>query len=300
MRFSCSRNQQLCPKAPTVAFLVSAFVLVFFAMPERANGDTDARNGAFSIEIVKDKGSVLKAVQEVVDDKVVHGTWVYEKNKTLEGAHPAETSSVWRGERAAGKTFYKVADGVIAPRYFKDSADIGTITVRYVVESIDRSTTRLSIQAVFVESGRREVHHSTGTVETAEYAAIQEHLRKFEAAAEEAELQKAEVKRNAALEAEKRTPATTTSALPHTADDSKTALSQLRQHVDDLRHKVGMRVVTGGASLKSAPFQSAKTLALVAGATDVLIVAVTPHWYGVETQDGHRGWVHSKRLEPLP
>ena len=30
------------------------------------------------------------------------------------------------------------------------------------------------------------------------------------------------------------------------------------------------------------------------------MVVLTPYWYGVETEDGHRGWVHHSQLEPLP
>ena len=34
--------------------------------------------------------------------------------------------------------------------------------------------------------------------------------------------------------------------------------------------------------------------------TEVLIVVLTPYWYGVETEDGHRGWIHHSQLESLP
>jgi len=27
---------------------------------------------------------------------------------------------------------------------------------------------------------------------------------------------------------------------------------------------------------------------------------VTKYWYGVETTDGQRGWVHHSQVEPLP
>jgi hypothetical protein len=32
----------------------------------------------------------------------------------------------------------------------------------------------------------------------------------------------------------------------------------------------------------------------------VLIVIVTPHWYGVETSQGQRGWIAMDQLELLP
>jgi hypothetical protein len=34
--------------------------------------------------------------------------------------------------------------------------------------------------------------------------------------------------------------------------------------------------------------------------TEVVVVIDTPHWYGVETPDGQRGWVAIEQLEPLP
>jgi hypothetical protein len=32
----------------------------------------------------------------------------------------------------------------------------------------------------------------------------------------------------------------------------------------------------------------------------VVILILTPFWYGVETQDGHRGWIHRDQVEQLP
>ncbi|MGB9256077.1 MAG: hypothetical protein WCC25_14655, partial [Candidatus Korobacteraceae bacterium] len=55
-----------------------------------------------------------------------------------------------------------------------------------------------------------------------------------------------------------------------------------------------------GAQLKSAPFHSAAILESVPAQSEVLIVVVSPYWYGVETDDGHRGWIHHSQLEPLP
>jgi hypothetical protein len=40
-----------------------------------------------------------------------------------------------------------------------------------------------------------------------------------------------------------------------------------------------------------------KTLAAY---TEVVIVIVTPHWFGVETPDGQRGWLPTEELENLP
>jgi hypothetical protein len=74
----------------------------------------------------------------------------------------------------------------------------------------------------------------------------------------------------------------------------------LEQRVNALRHQIEMRIKAPGASLKSAPFRSAADVAALAAYTGVLIVIVTPRWYGVETPDGQRGWLPLDQLEPLP
>jgi hypothetical protein len=85
-----------------------------------------------------------------------------------------------------------------------------------------------------------------------------------------------------------------------TSGSSDFSLSDMGKHVDALRHEVELRVRDQGAQLKAAPYHSSATLETLAGQADVLIVVLTPYWYGVETEDGHRGWIHHSQLEPLP
>ena len=84
---------------------------------------------------------------------------------------------VWPGP---GKAFYKVADKILSPRFFKDSEDIGTISVRYVLQNDSPGVVILRIDAVFVDA-RNVRHPSTGNVESSEYAAIQAHLKNIQA-----------------------------------------------------------------------------------------------------------------------
>jgi hypothetical protein len=74
----------------------------------------------------------------------------------------------------------------------------------------------------------------------------------------------------------------------------------MQKHVDALRHEVELRVRDQGGQLKASPFHSSATLQSLSAQSEVLVVVVTPYWYGVETEDGHRGWVHHSQLEPLP
>jgi hypothetical protein len=63
---------------------------------------------------------------------------------------------------------------------------------------------------------------------------------------------------------------------------------------------VEIRVKVPGANLKAAPFGSAANVANLTAYTEVVIVIVTPHWYGVETPTGLRGWLPLDQLELLP
>jgi len=51
--------------------------------------------------------------------------------------------------------------------------------------------------------------------------------------------------------------------------------------------------------LKSAPFHSASKLQSLSAGSEVVILIVTPYWYGVETTDGHRGWLRHDQVEPF-
>jgi hypothetical protein len=55
-----------------------------------------------------------------------------------------------------------------------------------------------------------------------------------------------------------------------------------------------------GADLKAAPFFSSSNVATLPAYTELMVVIVTPHWLGVETPDGHRGWLRLDQVEPLP
>jgi hypothetical protein len=67
-----------------------------------------------------------------------------------------------------------------------------------------------------------------------------------------------------------------------------------------LKHQVEMRAPAGGAALKAAPYRTAATLQSLPAQTELLVVVLTKYWYGVETTDGHKGWVHRSQVEPLP
>jgi hypothetical protein len=77
-------------------------------------------------------------------------------------------------------------------------------------------------------------------------------------------------------------------------------VKDLEQRVDALRHQVEQRIKAPGADLKATPFRAAANLRTLAAYTEVVILIISPHWYGVETPDGQRGWIPRDQLEPLP
>jgi hypothetical protein len=262
-----------------------------------ARGANSEQTPGFSGELAASEAQALLALHEVLDDHIIHGTRVFEREPILTGAEEVPSTPLFSPWEGGGKIFYKVRSEVVAPRHFKESSDQGTIAVRYVVVSVTAARTRIHIDAIFVESGHRAVHPSDGTVESSEFKAIQEHLQAIQFAAQEAadikrRRDSADLVRQTILR--KREDETTLLA------SAQSSVKDLEERVKNLRHEVERRVKPPGADLKAAPFQSAAKVITVPAFTEVVIVIVTPHWYGVETPDGPRGWMPIDQLEPLP
>jgi hypothetical protein len=162
---------------------------------------------------------------------------------------------------------------------------------------LSEQRTRLRIDAVFVEKAHRAMHMSDGTVESSEYKIIQERLQAIQFAEQEtadAERHRASVVlAQESLLRQRQDENTQLAAAQNSAQD-------LERRVQSLRHELERRVKAPGAKLKAAPFRSAADLADLAAYTDVVIAIVTPHWLGVETPQGQRGWLALEQLESLP
>ena len=240
---------------------------------------------------------VLQALQEVLHDQIIHGTTMFDKDKNLAGATAVDSSPLFDPWREDGQVFYKIRTGAIAPRHFRESADQGTIAVRYVVTSVSPERTRLRIVAIFVENARHGTHPSDGTVELSEASVIKERVQAIQdARAEAAENQRRRESIDLANQTILRQREDETARL----SAAKSSAQDLEQRVDSLRRQLERRVKAPGANLKSAPFHSATDVAQLTAYTAVLIVIVTPRWYGVETPGGQRGWLPLDQMEPLP
>jgi hypothetical protein len=251
----------------------------------------------FSSEIEAPESEVLQAVDDVTNDGIIQGSKEYNKDKYIDKASPETSSSLFPEWTGPGKAFYKVRAKVLAPVNFKDSNDEGTLAVRYIVQTKDPKHTILKIDAVFVEDFRHTVHPSNGSVEGAEYKDIQDHVDTLELQKKqtvESEKHRQEVLAKQALERKREQDEA--SALASSQNSSET----LEQHVENLRHQVERVVKAPGAQLKSAPFHSATSLKSLDAGAEVVILIVSPSWYGVETEDGQHGWISRAQLEPLP
>jgi hypothetical protein len=82
--------------------------------------------------------------------------------------------------------------------------------------------------------------------------------------------------------------------------NAQSSEKEMQEEIVSLRHQLERRVKAPGADLKAAPFQSAANLKTLSAFTEVVVLIVTPHWLGVETPDGQRGWLRLSQLEPLP
>lgn len=261
------------------------------------------------------EAEVSHVVQEVVQNGIIRGTKEYNKDEFVSGAEAADSTRVYVPWTEGGKVFYKVRLHALDPRNFKDSGDVGTLAVRYVVQAQDEKHTVLRIDARFVEDFRHVAHPSNGSVESAEYKDIHDRLdslalikseasdaeqRKLEASSGK---QQPELKDESGASPVQPTPSTQASQPPPEPSEKVEAAAlpvSLEQRVHDLKEQVERIVKAPGAPLKSAPFHTASTLQALPSGTEVLIVVSTAYWYGVETRDGQHGWMLRDELEMLP
>ena len=318
---------------------LSLLLLFLSAIPRFAAGEKEAvQYGAGLITNVPfSEAEVVQAVQDVVQNGIIRGTREYNKDEYVSGATAQSSSRAFPAWTEGGQVFYKQRLHAIDPRNFKDGGDVGTLTVRYIVQKQDEKNCVVRIDAIFVEDFRRSSHLSNGSVESAEYKDVHDHIEAIELMKE----QTAEAQREKELRANSNAPlrqqwsssaSTSGNASPSSHETasmserpSSTSVSSaagstsgdgvaasnlgdqgpsepesLAKRVQFLRQQVERRVKSPGAPLKSAPFHTAGTLQLLSPGTEVLIVISSPYWYGIETHDGQHGWIPRDEVELLP
>jgi hypothetical protein len=227
----------------------------------------------FSTEITSPESDVVRAVEAIVNNGIIQGSKEFNKDKYIENASAATSSLLFPDWKEPGKVYYKVRTGVLAPLNFKD------------------------IDAVFVEDFHRTVHPSDGSVEGAECQEIENQIDAVETEKKQSEEREKQRQENLARqELESKRRADETSALAA----AQTSAQTLDQHLEALRHQAERVVKAPGGQLKSAPFHSASNVKSLESGAEVVVLVVTPYWYGVETTGGQHGWIHRGQLEPLP
>lgn len=279
-------------------FATSGLIVLLLVVPSAARNknSTETFGAGLTVNVPAIESEVLQAVQDVVADGIIQGSKEYNKDEYISGAEAAESTKVFPKWEGPGRVFYKVRQNALDPRNFKDGGDSGMLAVRYVVQQGDGKNTILKIDAVYVDDMHHRAHPSNGSVESAEYAAIQDHIatmhlqkqraveeeghRKQEVAAKELESKRKEQERDAAR--------------------TQTRHENLQQYVERLRREAERKIKSPGAQLKSAPFRSASGIFSLAAGERVVILINTAYWYGVETEAGQHGWIHRSQLELVP
>jgi hypothetical protein len=285
--------------AKRIAFSTACFLLLSAVCVAGSRKELESPN-ALQVIVNAPLQDTLTAVEAVAGDTVIYGTQSYQKERNLMGAHRAEHSQAFGDPSPQGTILYKIADSVLSPTNFKNSADMGTLTVRYVVTRFDDKNTNLRIDAVFIENSSRKVHESDGSVEAAEFGEVRQHVEQIAA---KREIEREEQERIARERKEKQAEVDLMARQDAANAAKATAASasvDLEQRVAQMRKQAELRVKASGTNLKTAPYKGAANLQALAPYTDVVVLIVTPYWYGVQTPDGHRGWVHHTEVETLP
>lgn len=264
------------------------------------------------------ESEVTQVIQDVVQNGIIRGTKEYNKDEYVQGANAASSTHAFKEWTEGGKVFYKIRERAIDPRNFKDSGDVGTLAVRYVVQPQGEKNTVIRIDAVFVEDFRRTSHPSNGSVEGAEYKDIHDRLDALELmktqtseALQEKQEHSASAQKKVVLESADTAPPAApagasagdiprTEILPADSGTKDAAPQSLEDHVKELKQQLERRVKAPGAPLKSAPFHTASVLQTLPSGTEVLVVILTPYWFGIETHEGQHGWMLRDDLEPMP
>jgi hypothetical protein len=277
--------------------LIAFLVLSFTALSPHVSAQKPLVTPGLTREFSGSLNEVRDAVTSVQHDHIIHGTKVFEREPILTGAEDAASSPLFEPWHGPGEVYFKVRKDAIAPRHFLDTADIGTIAVRYIVIPVASDRTRVKVDAVYIETAHKTMHPSDGLVEKEEMQEIKETLE----AAQQAAADAADARRRA------QSAELVRQSYVRQREDESTRLQSLQQNEQDLesqistvRHDIERRVKAPGADLKAAPFQSAASLKTLAAYSDVVVLIITPHWLGVETPEGQRGWLPLEQLEPLP
>jgi len=275
------------------------FLLLVISFCRTAEGRETAELAPFSIDLDTPYKTVLTVVREAAESGIVHGTFEYRDTPQLSGATTDPSSRLFPVWPLGGDVFFKVRRKALSPAHFLDSNDVGTVAVRYVVMELTDSSTRLFIDAVFVEDSGHGRHPSDGYVETSEFEDIKRRLKELDAVTP-ASISSSRDDRNP--DATPPHVGASQSVLANEVAELNTAkaqLADLQAKAHDLRQKT-VRLINGRAELRIAPYYRADISKVLAKGDEVMILSKTTSWLRVRDPEGTEGWISQGVTEPAP
>ena len=277
-------------------YILGCVLLLFFAgmsAHARTTKHQPHWGAGMSVELDASFDEAVKVVSGVAGDGIIRGTWEYKGASELEGAQAAKTATGFEPWNGNGIVLYKVRLGTVAPEHFYDTADRGTVAVRYILEDAGPKKTTLRIDAVFDEDNHHHQHPSDGKVEDQEFVAISDRMTEL------AEQKVKQLQQSSQQEQEKKVQ-----DLREQLAQEQAALEQANtkeQQLKDASHRVkGGRpasVRAENADLKNSPYNESKTIKELTQGELVTVLLQTRNWYRVQTSDGEEGWVYGLMLE---
>jgi hypothetical protein len=323
----CARARN--SKARGFRLACAACLFIFFLCNLGYSRSRDTAGASFSIDLDKPFAEVLSAVSDVAHSGSIKGTFEYRDEEQLNGAQFEEKSQLFPSWSGSGKVLYKVRAKTLSPSHFLNSNDVGTVAVRYVVQEVSPNSTRLFIDAVFIENARHHGHPSDGYVETCEFGEIGKRLKDRDqlqtqvAAGEQfSPGHESSSRPDASPENEQAgaIPAASPAVAPvEVVDSAKLAdlqsaiseqktqlasesakLDQLEAQARQLRTSEFVRVKADRVELKSLPYAHARVVEALTKGQEVTVLSKSTYWYQVRSEDGKEGWISHAFLEVQP
>jgi hypothetical protein len=267
---------------------------------------------SFTIDVDKPIGQVLTAVEDVARSSTIQGTFEYAGDQQLEGARFAENSLLFPTWSGNGKVFFKLRNKTLAPKHFINSNDVGTVAIRYIVQDNGNHSTRLVIDAVFLENAGHQAHASDGYVETCEFAEIGKRLNQFdEREALRASGHEFSPNRESSSQPDKApdvaTDSNATSDIQRAISEQKfqlaadaAKLKELESQAQRIRAAEFVRIRAERVELRASPYSRAPIVEALRQGQEVTILTKSAHWCRVRSDDGQEGWAPYSTLEIQP
>ena len=323
--FARARNS----KATGFRVACATCLLIFVLCGLGYSRSRDTAGASFSIDLDKPFAEVLSAVSDVAHSGSIKGTFEYRDEEQLSGAQFEEKSQLFPAWSGSGKVLYKVRAKTLSPSHFLNSNDVGTVAVRYVVQEVSPNSTRLFIDAVFIENARHHGHPSDGYVETCEFGEIGKRLKdrgqlqtqvaageQFSPGHESSSRSDTspENEQPSAIPAASSTPAPVEvvdsaklADLQRAISEQKTLLASESANLDHLEAKARqlrtsefVRVKADRVEMKSLPYAHARVLEALTKGQEVTVLSKSTYWYQVRSEDGKEGWISHAFLEVQP